>query len=74
MSRGMAAAISGSPLKPVAGSPGISQDRPCQRRRHPGLAAALDYMRDGMDTLVVWKLDRPGRSTKDILHGRGQAQ
>ncbi|WP_454083461.1 recombinase family protein [Georgenia sp. Marseille-Q6866] len=33
----------------------------------PGLAAALDYMRDGTDTLVVWKLDRLGRSTKDIL-------
>ncbi len=41
-----------------------------------GLIAALDYMRDG-DTLCVWKLDRLGRSTKDVLtiaedlHARG---
>jgi len=32
----------------------------------PGLAAALDYLRPG-DTLVVWKLDRLGRSVKDVL-------
>ncbi|MGW7282246.1 recombinase family protein [Streptomyces sp. NPDC054844] len=44
----------------------------------PGLLAALDYMREG-DTLCVWKLDRLGRSTKDVLtiaeelHGRGIA-
>jgi DNA invertase Pin-like site-specific DNA recombinase len=31
-----------------------------------GLAAALDYLRTG-DTLVVWKLDRLGRSVKDVL-------
>jgi DNA invertase Pin-like site-specific DNA recombinase len=31
-----------------------------------GLLAALDYMREG-DTLTVWKLDRLGRSTKDVL-------
>ncbi|MFD3516080.1 recombinase family protein [Streptomyces sp. NPDC058657] len=31
-----------------------------------GLIAALDYMREG-DTLCVWKLDRLGRSTKDVL-------
>lgn len=42
----------------------------------PGLAAALDYVRAG-DTLVVWKLDRLGRSVRDILaiaddlHARG---
>src|SRR5216684_2849657 len=32
----------------------------------PGLVAALDYLRRG-DTLVVWKLDRLGRSVKDVL-------
>jgi DNA invertase Pin-like site-specific DNA recombinase len=32
----------------------------------PGLTAALDYLRSG-DTLVVWKLDRLGRSVKDVL-------
>ena len=42
----------------------------------PGLAAALDYLRAG-DTLVVWKLDRLGRSVKEVLtiaddlHARG---
>ena len=41
-----------------------------------GLIAALEYMREG-DTLCVWKLDRLGRSTKDVLtiaedlHARG---
>ena len=32
----------------------------------PGLTAALDYLRPG-DTLVVWKLDRLGRSVKNVL-------
>ncbi len=42
----------------------------------PGLTAALDYLRRG-DTLVVWKLDRLGRSVKEVLtiaddlHARG---
>ena len=42
----------------------------------PGLTAALDYLRSG-DTLVVWKLDRLGRSVKEVLtiaddlHARG---
>jgi DNA invertase Pin-like site-specific DNA recombinase len=44
----------------------------------PGLAAALNYLRRG-DTLVVWKLDRLGRSVKEVLtiaddlHARGVA-
>ena len=42
----------------------------------PGLTAALDYLRSG-DTLAVWKLDRLGRSVKEVLiiaddlHARG---
>ena len=32
----------------------------------PGLTAALDHLRAG-DTLAVWKLDRLGRSVKDVL-------
>ena len=32
----------------------------------PGLVAALDYLRSG-GTLCVWKLDRLGRSVKDVL-------
>src|SRR5205807_1572138 len=31
-----------------------------------GLAAALDYLRPG-DTLVVWRLDRLGRSLKHLI-------
>ena len=44
----------------------------------PGLAKALDYLRAG-DTLAVWKLDRLGRSVKEVLtladelHERGIA-
>jgi DNA invertase Pin-like site-specific DNA recombinase len=32
----------------------------------PGLKAALDYVRKG-DTLLVWRLDRLGRSLKDLI-------
>jgi len=32
----------------------------------PGLAQALNYVREG-DVLAVWKLDRLGRSLKDLL-------
>ena len=44
--------------------------------QRPGLTAALDYLRPG-DTLCVWKLDRLGRSVKEVLtiaddlHDRG---
>jgi DNA invertase Pin-like site-specific DNA recombinase len=31
-----------------------------------GLAEALEYTRNG-DTLVVWRLDRLGRSLKDLI-------
>ena len=36
------------------------------RRDRPGLERALDVLREG-DTLVVWKLDRLGRSVKDLV-------
>lgn len=38
--------------------------------QRPGLDKALDTLRDG-DTLVVWKLDRLGRSVKDLLDFAG---
>ena len=36
------------------------------RAERPGFAKALDMMREG-DTLVVWKLDRLGRSVKQLV-------
>lgn len=33
----------------------------------PGLATALEVLRGG-DTLVIWRLDRLGRSLKDLIH------
>lgn len=36
------------------------------RAERPGLAKALELLRDG-DTLVVWKLDRLGRSVKNLV-------
>jgi len=36
------------------------------RGERPGLAQALDVVRSG-DTLVVWKLDRLGRSVKNLI-------
>jgi DNA invertase Pin-like site-specific DNA recombinase len=47
------------------------------KSQRPGLQEAMDYLRDGEDTLVVWRLDRLGRSLKDLidmmnqLEGRG---
>jgi len=36
------------------------------KAHRPGLIKAIDYMRPG-DTLVVWKLDRLGRSLKQLI-------
>jgi DNA invertase Pin-like site-specific DNA recombinase len=36
------------------------------RAERPGLTKALDMLREG-DTLVVWKLDRLGRSVKNLV-------
>jgi DNA invertase Pin-like site-specific DNA recombinase len=36
------------------------------KAERPGLAAALEYVRKG-DTLLVWRLDRLGRSLKDLI-------
>ena len=41
------------------------------RAERPGLAKALDMLREG-DTLVVWKLDRLGRSVKNLVDLVGQ--
>lgn len=36
------------------------------KSKRPGLGDALDFVRAG-DTLVVWRLDRLGRSLKDLI-------
>jgi DNA invertase Pin-like site-specific DNA recombinase len=36
------------------------------KAERPGLSEALEFMREG-DTLVVWKLDRLGRSLKQLI-------
>ena len=41
------------------------------RAERPGLAKALEMLREG-DTLVVWKLDRLGRSVKNLVDLVGQ--
>ena len=37
----------------------------------PVLRSAIDYAREG-DVLVVWRLDRFGRSLKDLIHNVGE--
>ena len=50
-----------------AGCVKFFQDKISSRKAdRPGLAAALAYLRRG-DTLMVWKLDRLGRSVKEVL-------
>lgn len=41
------------------------------KAERPGLSEALSFMRTG-DTLVVWRLDRLGRSLKDLIEQVGQ--
>jgi len=41
------------------------------RADRPGLAKALEILREG-DTLVVWKLDRLGRSVKQLVDMVGE--
>lgn len=50
-----------------AGCQRVFEDRVSGTRAdRPGLAKAMEVMRDG-DTLVVWKLDRLGRSVKQLV-------
>lgn len=53
----------------VAGTTRIFEDRGVSgaKTERPGLTAALSFLREG-DTLVVWKLDRLGRSMTHLLH------
>ena len=46
----------------VKAQPGIM----AARADRPGLRAAFDYVRDG-DVLIVWKLDRLGRSLPHLI-------
>jgi DNA invertase Pin-like site-specific DNA recombinase len=50
-----------------AGYVKLFEDKISSRKTdRPGLAAALEYLRSG-DVLAVWKLDRLGRSVKEVL-------
>ena len=51
----------------AAGCDKVFEDRASgAKAERPGLAAALEYARPG-DTLVVWRLDRLGRSLRDLI-------
>lgn len=57
-----------------AGCKRIFEDRMSgSRAERPGLAQAQDSLRNG-DTLVVWKLDRLGRSVKHLVNLVGELQ
>ncbi len=43
------------------------------RSERPGLDQTLEHLRRG-DTLVVWKLDRLGRSIRHLIDTAGQLQ
>ena len=40
------------------------------KAERPGLTAALEFLRDG-DVLVVWRLDRLGRSLPHLIESYG---
>ena len=50
----------------------IFEDKASGAGDRPGLRDALDHLRAG-DSLVVWRLDRLGRSLKDLIAARGSA-
>lgn len=55
-----------------AGCKKIFDDKICgSHAERPGLAKLQEALRDG-DTLVVWKLDRLGRSVKHLVDLVGQ--
>lgn len=48
---------------------GFFQENNCTKIKRPLLQEAIDYARAN-DILVVWKLDRLGRSLKDLTNHR----
>ena len=54
-----------------AGCERIFEDHASGAGERPSLRDALEHLRNG-DTLVVWRLDRLGRSLKDLI-GRAEA-
>lgn len=49
-----------------AGCTKVFQEKASSVKKRPEFEKCLDYLREG-DTLVVWKLDRLGRTTKKLL-------
>lgn len=50
----------------AAGCAKIFVEQASSVKERPQLAAALDYLREG-DTFIFWKLDRIGRSLKEVI-------